>query len=126
MDKNDDLLEEFERLVNEKNITLGAITAIGVVQKAKIGFYNQSDYEYEATKIDGPREILNLAGNISIMDGEPMMHAHITLADQNNNAIGGHLMEGTKVFACEYMIKTFKGRTLERNFDDSTKLDLWS
>jgi len=34
-------------------------------------------------------------------------------------------MEGTIVFACEFIIEAFDGPPLERGFDETTGLPLW-
>lgn len=120
-----DLLEELTEACKEQNIQLGRVEAIGAVQKAVIGYYHQDKREYEFLTLDQHLEILNLTGNISIKDGEAMVHAHITLADAKGNAFGGHLSPGTIVFACECIIEAFDGPTLERGFDEVTGLPLW-
>jgi len=38
-------------------------------------------------------EMTSLMGNISIMEGEPFPHLHVTLADANFQLLGGHLSE---------------------------------
>ena len=120
-----DLLEELTALCLEKGVKLGRIEAIGAVQKAKIGFYDQSRHEYGFMTIDRPMEILNLTGNISLRDGKPMVHAHITLGDRDGKTYGGHLASGTTVFACEYMIQRIEGDAFVRGFDEETGLPLW-
>lgn len=121
-----DLLEELTTICKGRNIQLGGIEAIGAVQKASIAFYNQTKREYVFITIDEPLEITSLTGNISIKDGTPFVHAHVTLADSTGKVYGGHLAPGTIVFACEFIIKTFDGLMLERRFDEDTGLSLWS
>ena len=121
-----DLLDELTNLCIINNITLGRIEAIGAVQKACIGFYSQENREYLFNNLDRPAEILNLTGNISTKDGEPFVHAHITLADEAGNTYGGHLAQGTIIFACEYIIHPFSGAELRRMPDEKTGLYLWS
>jgi len=121
-----DLLEEITEICKMENIQLGRIEAIGAVRNACIGFYNQERHEYKFITIDQPLEITNLKGNISLKDGNPFVHAHITLSDSSGNAYGGHLAPGTIVFAGELMIEAFDGLLLERGFDQETGLSLWS
>jgi predicted DNA-binding protein with PD1-like motif len=121
-----DLLEELTKICMEKNIQLGNIEAIGAVQKAVIGYYHQDKREYEFITLDQHLEILNLTGNISIKDGSPMVHAHVTLADEEGKAFGGHLAPGTIIFACECVIEVYDGPVFERSFDQETGLPLWS
>jgi len=121
-----DLLEELTDICKEKNIQLGRVEAIGAVQKAVIGYYHQDKREYEYLNLDKHLEILNLTGNISIKDGNPMVHAHVTLADAEGKAFGGHLAPGTIIFACECVIEAFDGVILKREFDEETGLPLWN
>jgi uncharacterized protein len=121
-----DLLQELTDLCIERNIVLGRIEAIGAVQKARIGFYNQENKTYEFTSFDRAMEINNLTGNISLKDGKPFVHAHVTLTDEKDVTIGGHLAEGTIVFACEFVLEVFTGSGFDRVFDKETGLTLWS
>lgn len=120
-----DLLKELTSVCREKDIRLGSVEAIGAVQKARIGYYDQQGREYHFFEIDKPLEITKLAGNISVRDSEPMVHAHITLADSNGRAFGGHLAEGTIVFACEFIINSYEGPGYIRDYDQQTGLPLW-
>ena len=121
-----DLLEELNRVATERGIKLGRIEALGAVQKARIGYYDQNARVYQFVEIDKAMEIVQLIGNISLKDGEPFVHAHITLADEKGNAYGGHLSPGTIVFACEFILEVFEGPSLNRGFDQQTGLPLWS
>lgn len=120
-----DLLRELTALCEGNNITLGWIQAIGAVQKANVGFYDQETREYSYKNLDMPMEILNLTGNVSLKDGKPFVHAHITLADEEGRSFGGHLAEGTIVFACEFILHHFSGAVYTRVFDKDTDLYLW-
>jgi predicted DNA-binding protein with PD1-like motif len=121
-----DLLEEMTDICRKKNIQLGRVEAMGAVQKARLAFYDQQKHEYQFFSINKPLEITKLIGNISLKDGDPMVHAHITLADKSGKAFGGHLAPGTMVFACEFILEVFEGPILERKLDKETGLPLWA
>ncbi len=120
-----DLLSELTTLCSKKDVPFGRVEAIGAVQKARIGFYNQSKREYEIITLDRPLEITTLIGNVSLKDNNPMIHAHITLGDCEGKTYGGHLAPGTIVFACEYILQRFEGDAYVRDFDEETGLPLW-
>ena len=120
-----DLLEELNRVASERGIKLGRIEAFGAVQKARIGYYDQNARVYEFVEIDKAMEIVQLIGNISLKDGEPFVHAHITLADESGKTFGGHLAPGTILFACEFIIEALEGPDFNRRFDGETGLPLW-
>jgi predicted DNA-binding protein with PD1-like motif len=122
----DDLLLTLEKLCRDHNITLGEVRALGAVAQARVGYYDQEERKYCFLELDQPLEILALVGNISLKDGQPMVHAHLTLADTSGRAFGGHLAEGTPVFACEFVIQEhLADQTLARQPDADTGLMLW-
>ena len=124
--KGDDLLMALEKLCQEHEITLGEVRALGAVSRARVGFYNQEERKYYFLDFDQPLEILALVGNISLREGKSMVHAHVTLSDAAGRAIGGHLAEGTQVFACEFVIHEYLAdETLARQNDPATGLMLW-
>ncbi|KXA95825.1 hypothetical protein AKJ65_00490 [candidate division MSBL1 archaeon SCGC-AAA259E19] len=120
----EDLIRFIERVAEKRDIKAGTFTAIGALKKATLGFYNQNSHEYQELKIDRPREMVSCIGNISLKEGKPFVHAHVVLADDNGQTIGGHLVEGT-VFASEIHLKILEGPKLERKHDEKTDLSLW-
>jgi predicted DNA-binding protein with PD1-like motif len=124
--KGEDLLAALTTCAREHGITLGEVQAIGAVSQARVGYYNQAERKYQYIELNDPREILSLTGNISLKDGKPMVHAHITLSGDDGRAVGGHLAEGTLIFACEFAIQEYRSATaLVRQMDDPTGLFLW-
>ena len=121
-----DLLEGLNNVCAERNVTLGRIEAIGAVQSAHIGFYNQESKTYQFSSLNVPMEITHLIGNVSLKEGKPFVHAHVTLADEQGMCHGGHLAPGTVVFACEFVLEVFDGPRFERDHDEETGLPLWS
>ena len=124
--KGEDLLAALSKVALEEDISLGEVRAIGAVSQARVGYYNQEERQYYFLDLERPLEIVSLIGNISLKDGEPMVHAHVTLSDGDGRAFGGHLADGTLVFACEFTIQEYQSVTpLVRQMDDPTGLFLW-
>lgn len=123
--KGVDLLAGLQDVCREQSIVLGQVEAIGAVQGARIGYYDQQAQEYNFLELKKGLEITSLLGNISLKDGQPMVHAHITLADERGQVFGGHLALGTIVYACEFVISKFEGLGLVRELDEGTGLPLW-
>jgi len=121
----DDLLRAILNYCLKNNIKIGFISAIGALQKVNFGYYNQKEKKYYENSLEKPVEIVSCLGNISIKDGKPFIHAHLSVADDKGNVFGGHLNEGSIVFACECAIFELEGDLLERKFDEITGLSLW-
>lgn len=126
LQRGDDLLEALTVLVRQEGVRLGRLEALGAVEKARVGYYDQEAYEYRYLDFDQDLEILALVGNVSLRDGQPMVHAHLTLGDAQGRAFGGHLVPGTRVFACEFAIEVLEGAELHRGHDEATRLPLWT
>jgi predicted DNA-binding protein with PD1-like motif len=125
--KGADLLGALEEQCRAHNITLGEVRAIGAVTKARIGYYQQDIQKYMFIDLNRPLEILTLIGNVSLKDGQPMVHAHVTLGDEEGRAFGGHLAAGAPVFACEFVIQECKSeKVFQRAMDEETGLFLWA
>jgi predicted DNA-binding protein with PD1-like motif len=124
--KGADLLEELNAYCAREGITAGEVKAIGALERATLGFYNQQSREYEYHQFDQPLELVALLGNISLKDGEPFVHAHVVLGDDQGRLFGGHLAPGAPIFACEVMITVYETASpFERAFDEPTGLLLW-
>lgn len=125
--KGEDLLLTIEHFCKEMGIKNGIITStIGAVSKATFAIYDQKAKKYVKTVLEKDLEILSIQGNISLYEDRPLIHTHITLADAEGKAYGGHLMAGTIVFACEIFIQELVGEQKIRKTDKSTQLPLWA
>ncbi len=120
-----DLLEDLTRFVSAKNIRYGRIQGIGATTHAAVAYYDQERKEYLPIVFPGGMEILNLQGNISMRDGEPILHLHVILGDRKGAAFGGHVLPGTKVWALEVFIDELAGEPPVRKPDEGTGLNLW-
>ncbi len=126
LQRGDDLLAALTERAKAAGVRVGRLQALGAVERARVGFYDQGVFEYRFLDLEEPLEILALVGNVSLRDGEPMVHAHVTLGDARGRAFGGHLAQGTTVFACEFTIEVLEGAEFHRARDEATGLPLWS
>ena len=90
----------------EENVRAAAIVAgVGMLSDIEIGRYDGKEYEKET--VHPSSEILSLQGNVSMKEGEPFVHLHVSLADEELCARGGHLFSGTVSMTIELaMIET--------------------
>jgi uncharacterized protein len=87
----EDLIGGIEKIVKEKNIQAGWIqTCVGSLTNYNIRMANQPD----GSKGSGHFEIVSLVGTLSVNGS----HIHISLSDSTGKTIGGHLLEGCKVY----------------------------
>ena len=119
-----DLLNSIKGIATKAKVRSGSFTAIGAVSKARVGYYDQKQKKYNELLFDEGMEIVSCIGNISEMRGNMIVHAHLVLSDEKGRAFGGHLLEGTELFACEVMINEYKNLRITRKYDELTGLNL--
>jgi len=120
-----DLLEALTVLAREHDLTGAGLTAIGALSRARLAFYDQAAKAYGELAVDEPLEITCCVGTVSRRDGAPAVHAHLGLSREDGTAVGGHLVAGCTVFACEAVVTELLGDALEREHDEITGLPLW-
>lgn len=127
LSRGDDLLTALQGKCSDLSVLQGEVRAIGAVACARIAYYNQSQRKYETVHLSRHLEILSLTGNVSLKGEEAFLHAHVVLGDEEGRAFGGHLAEGTEVFACEFVIQELLTEApLSRGMDEATGLFLWT
>ena len=91
------LRRSIEAMVKEKNITAGWInTCVGSLTDYTIRFANQQ----EGNNGSGHFEIVSLTGTVSVNGS----HLHISISDSVGKTIGGHLLEGCKIYTTAEMV----------------------
>ena len=124
--KDADLLTALETICLERDVTHACVTLIGALTRACLGFYLQDERRYVSHDVDRPMEILAGIGNVSLKEGRPFVHLHLTLGDDTGAAMGGHAMPGCRVFAAEAAIQPAEGPNRHRVYDEATGLFLWA
>ena len=120
-----DLLKELEKYVRDAGINLAWLSGMGAVSRATLRYYDQVDHEWDDLQLEQHLEVVNLVGNVSLLNGQPMVHVHVTLSDEEGKCWGGHLAYDTLVFNMEIMLQILSGAVVSRVPDPATGLSLW-
>jgi uncharacterized protein len=87
-----DLQKSLTAFVKEKNLkAVSILTGVGSLTDATIRYANQPN----GTKLTGHFEIVSLVGTLSSKSGS---HIHLSVSDETGKTLGGHLLEGSKVY----------------------------
>ncbi|NLE11723.1 MAG: DNA-binding protein [Actinobacteria bacterium] len=124
-DYGSDLLKELQQYVLANNINLAWLSGVGAVSQAVIRYYDQPKQEWVDNRLDKRLEVAGMWGNVSLLNGEPIAHVHIVLAEETGRTFGGHLADGTLVFNMEILLTTLTGPPVVRKMDPQTGLTLW-
>ncbi len=93
VDRGEEVMSCLESLAEQEKITAGKIEGLGAADYMKAGLYDVTKQEFICREFNEPLEVTALIGNISVMDGKPYLHVHVTAADSSQHAFGGHLKE---------------------------------
>ena len=75
-----------------EHLSAASFTGIGAFSDVKLGFFDRVRKDYEPIPIAEQVEVLTLAGDIAMKDGEPQVHAHVVVGKADGTAWGGHLL----------------------------------
>ena len=128
-----DLLGSLQEIVGIKGIKAGVIlSGVGLLGEARLRNCKSLPEEYPITDenrtylyFSKPLEILSLSGDITVAEGSPLVHAHITLSHVEGGeigVIGGHLIEGCTIFGfAEIILMELRDIEMEKNYDEETR-----
>lgn len=125
LDKGEEIVASLRKVCEDYGVTCAKIDGIGAVSGAKVGMFDTATKEYHETALTQFLEVTNLCGNVSQQNGEVYLHLHITLADGQGNAFGGHLKEAFIGATAELFITKLDGR-IDRVRDEATGLNLFA
>jgi len=120
-----DLITSIEDFCKASSIQMATFSVIGAVSSATLGAYDQKQQVYATFTQEEPHEIVSCTGNVSLLDENPVVHAHIVLGNLEGKTIGGHVFSETIIYAAEIDLQELTGTPLERAYDDTTGLMLW-
>ena len=122
----DDLLQGLNLAAAELEFDAATLSIVGAVRNLVVAYFDQEKKEYrDFLRFDEPMEISGGVGNVSLKDGKPFVHIHVTGSRADGTAVGGHLMDGTKVYMIEAYFRVLEGQAPVRELDADLGLPVW-
>ena len=128
-----DLMRTLQKAVEKEGLEAAVIlSGVGLLSGVKLrncktlpDTFPITDRNRSFTSFQKPFEILGISGNVSIVEGKQLVHAHLTLSyveEEKIRVIGGHLIEGCTVFGfAEVFIMELTGIEMLKKLDEETK-----
>lgn len=104
LDKGDEIISSIQAACCQEKIKTAVLSGIGGIEKVKLGYFSLVEKKYDTFLLKGQWELTSLNGNIIWQNGHPVVHTHVTLADQKGNAKGGHLIKARVWATAEIMV----------------------
>jgi predicted DNA-binding protein with PD1-like motif len=123
LEKGEEIINALKDAMQNAGIEGGFFYGLGVGAELELGYFDAHEKKYVSKKFDGEYEFTSMSGNISVVDGEMMIHCHVTITDTGFHAFGGHLFKGTVPATLEAIVFPF-AQQLARSHDHTTGLNL--
>ncbi|WP_411247006.1 PPC domain-containing DNA-binding protein [Chryseobacterium proteolyticum] len=107
------IVEALTDFVINQDIKSGEITGIGAVSEATLRYFVPSTKKYVDKTFNEQMEVSNISGNVSELNGQPLLHLHITLGRQDYTALAGHLLDAKICGAGEFIFYPLDTRILK-------------
>ena len=125
LDPGEEIVASLTRLVEQEQVQLGSVTAIGAANDVTIGIFSTQEKRYHARRYQGDYEISALVGNVTRKEGEPYLHLHITIGNPVTGEVhAGHLTSATISATLELFLQVWDGQ-VGREFSDQVGLNLF-
>ena len=125
LERGSDMLRSLNEAAAELGIRAGTVQAIGAVGELAVAYFVQEEKRYHDIRFPEHLEIGSVLGNVSLKDGAPFVHMHVTATRMDGTTVGGHLTEGTRVFLIEAYFRALDGPAPLREQDDEIGLAVW-
>ena len=122
--KGDSINKTFEIFAEVKGVGCAWLNGIGALENPEIGYYSLEDKTYHRKLFKGEYELTSLIGNITMKEGQPFAHTHITFSDTEYRVFGGHLFDAEITAAGEFVL--FRSEEeIHRKMNNEIGLALW-
>ncbi len=122
--KDELVMETLTSVCITNKIMNGQISGIGAVKEIEMGAYDFESKTYLRKQFPDIHELISFQGNITLKDGDPFIHAHITIGNHDLNIWGGHLFEMNVAVVGEFIIRKIESDAY-RELDDEIGLAVW-
>lgn len=92
LERGERIRASIESFATREKIVGAELKAIGALKDPELAYYDLSTKQYLKRLFPGIWELV-LAGNISLKDGKPFLHAHVTIGGRDFQAFCGHLVD---------------------------------
>jgi uncharacterized protein len=103
--RGDELASGLLKFALEQRLSAASFKAVGALSSVRLGWLSWESKRYEpSVSLDEQVELLSLIGDVALLDGRPVVHAHAVVGKRDGTAHGGHLLEAHIRPTCEVVL----------------------
>jgi predicted DNA-binding protein with PD1-like motif len=117
----DEVFSGLSEFAQKYHVTSAHFTALGAARKAAVGWFSPERKMYKVISIDEQCEVLSMLGDIALVEGKPVVHAHLVVGLADGTTRGGHVLELYAAPTLEVMV-TVDPVSMQKRLDEATGL----
>src|SRR6266480_3446864 len=121
--KGDEVMSGLTDFARQNKVTSGSFTAIGAFSHATVAWFDDARKEFRLMPIEQQVELVSMIGNIALVNEQPVVHTHVSVASSNGTVLGGHVINAF-VFPTLELFMTVYPIPLHKESDEATGLKL--
>ena len=122
--KYDEFMAGLTEFAENNQLKASHFTAIGAFHEALFGWFDGEKKAYKKIPITQQVEVISLVGDIGLVNGKPVVHAHGVVGLEDGTTRGGHIISAT-VWPTLELFLTDEPRSLVKEEDPATGLFLF-
>jgi predicted DNA-binding protein with PD1-like motif len=124
METGDELASALADFSHREKILGASLSAVGAFSAVELAWFDWDDKKYKTSvDLEEQVELVSLLGDIASKDGQPTVHAHLTVARHDGTVLGGHLKKAVVRPTCEVIV-TEASEKLVKKVDSESGLAL--
>ncbi|MDP4007295.1 MAG: DNA-binding protein [bacterium] len=123
LSRGEELIEEVKKFCEEYQIEAAFFHAIGATSEVELAWYDLGAKQYVTALFQENLEIVSLAGNVSKLGNDMVVHGHGVFSNKAMETKAGHVNKALISGACEIILTRLEGK-IDRFFDEDTGLNL--
>jgi predicted DNA-binding protein with PD1-like motif len=124
LEPGDDIHSSIESYCARYDFANAEVTGIGSVDSPTLAHYSMVTRKFTDRPFEGIFEIASFIGNVSLVDGKPFAHIHVTVSDIDMTAHSGHLVKGRCSATLELILRPFSSRYTKSD-SEAVGLKVW-
>lgn len=123
-DRGDELISSLTDFCKKKKIRCASISGIGGTTQVVLGHYDLKKKKFNKKTFQNSLfEIISLIGNITLLDGKPFVHIHLSIGLPDFSTASGHLFSAQINPTCEINLIKLDSNVIKK-YDEISGLNL--
>jgi uncharacterized protein len=121
--KGDEVMSGLTDFARQNKVTSASFTAIGAFSHATVAWFDDGRKEFKLIPIEQQVELVSMIGDIALVNDQPSVHTHLSVASSDGTVRGGHVINAF-VFPTLELFMTVYPTPLHKESDEATGLKL--